>query len=563
MNFRRRAALHAFIAVCIAAALPQTLIAQVVHGTVIDSVSRRPISGAVVMLLDSPGGGVLASDISGERGEYRVSSSRARSLRVIRIGFQPFELSLADAGDRSLDITLAPFSTTLATVRVTDKSGVCPRNTERAAGFAYWEQARAGLLNSVIARKANPMSVHRLYFSRALSAENGSSKNFIVSEDYSGSAKTSFTSLRSATDLVRRGFSGDSGVVGYTFGPDADMLADDAFARGYCFRVAKPDKARPNLVGIEFTAPDSRKGRVDIDGTLWIDTVAHALGDLEFRYVGMPPIAEQFQPGGTISFATGANGVVFIDRWSLHLVGNAPYPVYSPRCRAECDMRDSFYPMDNGAEVSHLVWRDGRHWDAHLGTVGIHATAAAAQPAKGAMLELPGTPYSGKVDSKGDVRIADLLPGPYAVKVRDPRLSDLGISLPTSLNFIAVRDSVVQLSLDVPTVEDYVVSECKKNRKWTTADSTYLLGRVVGGDKKPVADAHVALSVRDSAGMWGWDKDPLKTDADGVFATCGTTLTRGTKLQVRVESDHSWTKTVSRDIKDNTTIVSIKIDIKP
>jgi hypothetical protein len=563
MTSRRRAALHAFIAVCIAAALPQTLVAQVVHGTVIDSVSRQPISGAVVMLLDSPGGGVLASDISGERGEYRVSSSRARALRVVRIGFQPFELSLADGGDRSLDITLAPFSTTLATVRITDKSNVCPRSAERAAGFAYWEQARAGLLNSIIARRSNPMSVHRLYFSRALSAENGSITSFIVSEDYSGSATTSFTSLRSAADLVRKGFSGDSGVVGYTFGPDADMLADDAFAHGYCFRVAAPDKTRPSLVGIEFSAPDFRKGRVDIDGTLWIDTVAHALRDVEFRYVGMPQIAEQFHPGGLISFATGANGVVFIDRWSLHLVGNAPYPVYSARCRAECDMHDSFYPMDNGAEVSHLVWRDGRHWDAHLGTVSIRATTAAAQPAKGAMLELPGTPYSGKVDSKGDVRISDLLPGPYAVKVRDPRLSDLAISLPTSLKFIVARDSVVQLSLDVPTVEDFVVSECKKNRKWNAADSTYLLGRVVDHDKKPVADTRVTFALRDSTGKWNWDKETLKTDADGVFESCGTTLTRGAKLQVRVESDHSWTKTVSHDIKDKTTIVPMRIDMKP
>jgi hypothetical protein len=173
------------------------------------------------------------------------------------------------------------------------------------------------------------------------------------------------------------------------------------------------------------------------------------------------------------------------------------------------------------------------HRDAHLGTVSIHATTAAAQPAKGAILEIPGTPYSGTVDAKGELRIADLLPGPYAVKVRDPRLSDLAFSLPTSLRFTSTRDPVVQLSLDVPTVEDFIVSECKMNRKWNTADSTYLFGRVVDGDKKPVADARVTFSVRDSAGTWSWDKETLKADADGVFESCGTTLTRGAKLQVR------------------------------
>lgn len=562
----RRAALHSVIAVCIAAAHPQSLIAQVVHGTVSDSVSRQPISGAVVMLLDSPGGTVLARDITGERGEYRISLSRgARSLRVVRIGFEPLERSLAEAAaaDLSLDITMVPFTTTLATIRITDKSNNCPRSADRAAGFAFWDQARAGLLNTIVARKANPMSVHRLYFSRALSGENGSTKSFVVSEDSSESAKTSFTSSRSASDLVRRGFAGDTGVVGYMFGPDEDLFVDEAFAQGYCFRVAEPDKARPTQVGVAFSAADFRKGRVDIDGTLWIDTVARALRDVEFRYVGMPQIAEQFHPGGAISFATAANGVVFIDRWSLRLIGNAPYPVYSPNCRAGCGMHDSFYPAENGAEVSHATWRAGRRWDARLGTLSIRAETSAGGPAAGTVVELPNSPYHAKTDSSGAARILDLLPGPYALKVRDPRLTELGILLPTSIKFVAARDSVVQLTLAVPTVEDFAVSECQGNRQWTTTDSTYLLGRVVDADRKPVADARVTFAVRNSKGGWDWDKEKLKTDADGVFEACRSTLTPGGKLQVRVESDRSWTRNVSREIKDKMTIVPIRIDIKP
>jgi Carboxypeptidase regulatory-like domain len=565
MNSGSRGALHGIVVVLMAAGLSQSATAQIVRGAVSDSATRQPISGAVVMLLDSAGT-ALGREITGETGEYRIAyPRRARSIRVVRVGFQPRELSLADRGEpeRPLDITMVPFSTTLATVRVTDKSN-CPRRADGAAAFAFWDQARAGLLNTVVARKANPMSVHRLYFSRALSAETGRISSFVVSEDFSESAKTSFTSLRSASDLVRRGFAGDTSVVGFMFAPDADVLLDDAFSGGYCFRVAEPDRARPDRVGVAFSPADFRKGRVDIEGIVWIDTAARALLDVEFRYVGMQQIAEQFHPGGTISFATAANGVTFIDRWSLHLIGNAPYPVFSPSCRAGCGMHDSFYPTENGAEVSHVVWRDGLRWDGQLGTVSIHSTTAAGQPARGTMVQLADTHYRGTADSNGALRIPDLLPGPYALRVSDPRLNGLGISLPTAVRFIATRDSVVQLSLDVPTVEDFVVGECRKNRQWKTTDSTYLLGRVVDADKTPVADARVSFAVRNSNGGWDWEKEALKTGVDGVFESCGTTLAPGSKVQVRVESDRRKTREVTHEITGKMTIVPpIRIDARP
>jgi uncharacterized protein with FMN-binding domain len=563
MKAGRRRALHGMIAVCLAATVPHSVVAQIVHGTVSDSIRHQPIAGAVVTLVDA-GGNVLDRNITSELGEYSFAiRGSTRALRVVRIGFQPVEIPLTSAAvDRSLDIAMGPFATPLATVRITDRPG-CPRTAEGAAGFALWEQARAALLNSVIARSSNPMSVHRLYFGRALDAKTGGITRFTVSEDFSESAKTSFTSLRSPVDLMRLGFAGDTQVVGYMFGPDAELLSDDAFARAYCFRLAAPDKTRPNQIGVAFSAVDFAKRRVDLDGTLWMDTVARTLRDVEFRYVGMPHEAEQFHPGGRISFATGANGVVFIDSYSLHLIGNAPYPIYSPQCRTSCGMHDSFYPNENGAEVSHLRWRDGQRWDGHLGTVNIRATMAGGRPAARTVLQLADTHYRGTADANGAVRIVDLLPGPYAVRVNDPRLKELGITIPTSLKFSAARDSVVQLSLDVPTVEDFIVSECKNNKQWNAADSTFLIGRVVDSDKNPIADARVTFAVRKDTVGWVWEKEALKTGADGVFEACATTLAPGRKVQVRVEGEHLWTRDVTRDISDKATIMSpIRLDAK-
>ena len=564
MNTGRRAVLLVLIAMFAAAALPRSLAAQVVRGTVTDSTNRQPISGAVVTLLDA-GGAVLGQNITNELGEFGATSGRgAKSIRIVRIGFQPRDIVFDNTADpaRSLDVTMVPFTTTLAAVRVTVKSA-CPQSTERTAAFAFWDQARAGLLNSVVARKANPMALHRLYFSRTLDAATGSIKSFTVNEDSTSSTQTSFTSARSAADLVRRGFAGDPGVVvGYMFGPDADILLAEAFAQGYCFRLAEPDKSRPGQIGVAFAAADFRSGRVDIEGTIWIDTVARALRDAEFRYVGMPQVAEQFHPGGTMSFATGANGVIFIDRWSLRLIGNAPFPVYSPSCRTTCGMQDSFYPAENGAEVSHAVWRNGLRWDAHLGTVNIHAMTG-GRPAVGTVLLLANSPYHGTTDTSGTLKIIDLLPGPYALKVRDPRLAALGILLPTSTKFIAARDSVVHLSLDVPTVEDFVVSQCRANGKWAATDSTFLLGRVVDNHDNPVADARVTFAFRQGKGAWILDKKTLTTDADGVFASCATTLNPGGTLLVRVESERSWPHSVTREITARTSIVPIRVDARP
>ncbi len=577
MNSCRRAARYGLMAALIAAALPQCLSAQTVRGTVTDSASRQPIPGAVVTLLDV-GGRVLDRNITDERGQYRMSyRGSAHSLRVVRIGFQPLDLSLSAAtgAERSLDVTMVPFTTTLAAVRITGKRDNCPGRADATTALSFWDQARAGLLNSIVARKSTPMSVHRLYFSRALSGDGAGIKSFVVSEDFSESAKTSFTAARSASDLVRRGFAGDTGVVvGYMFGPDADTFVDDAFARGYCFRIAEPDQARPHQVGVAFSPANFSKGRVDIDGVLWIDTVARALRDVEFRYVGMHPTAEQFHPGGTMSFATGENGVAFIDRWSLRLVGNAPSPIY-PKCRWACGTRDSYFPIENGAEVSHVAWRDGRRWDARLGTVSIRATTAAGRVSAGTVVELAGTHYRAMSDSTGTAQIKDLLPGPYIVFVVDRRVNGLGISLRTPVSFVAVRDSVVQLSLEVPSVEDFVVSACRKDRQWKTTDSTYLFGRLVDADKQPVAEARVTFAVQKNKGDWDWSKETLKTDADGLFESCGATLPAGSKLRLHVESDRSWPRDlmrdgrrdpahdVMRDITDRTTIVPLRIDVRP
>ena len=62
-------------------------------------------------------------------------------------------------------------------------------------------------------------------------------------------AKTSFSAAHGATDFVRRGFMTDSARQALFFAPDADVLLDDGFAIGYCFRVATAGRDRPTRSG--------------------------------------------------------------------------------------------------------------------------------------------------------------------------------------------------------------------------------------------------------------------------------------------------------------------------
>src|ERR1035437_5347101 len=100
------------------------LTAQSLRGTVRDSVSRQPIAGAVVMLLDSSGA-VLRRNITDEREQYRIAlRGGARTLRFIRIGLQPRELRLPPAPDDGtlVDLAMLPVSTMLSSIQVEDRS---------------------------------------------------------------------------------------------------------------------------------------------------------------------------------------------------------------------------------------------------------------------------------------------------------------------------------------------------------------------------------------------------------------------------------------------------------
>jgi hypothetical protein len=318
MTFPRRIALSsvATATALVLAVLPLAAQNAEVRGVVRDSASGQPVAGAVVMALDAVGQ-TLARTITSERGLYRLNRPPATMLvRAVRLGFRPTteRLPLVRTELLTLDLTLTTLPRALQAVEVTAAQG-CPTRTDRAEAFALLDQARAGLLATVVARERNPARLLVVRYERHLDLDGIEIERQVVRLDSTANARTSFNAVQSAVDFVDRGFR--SGVPGrYTFyGPDADVLLDERFQRGYCFSLATADTTRRTQVGLRFTPANRRDGRIDIDGTLWIDTTARSLASIEFRYLGVEALAEAFNAGGRVGFKILTNGVPFIDQW--------------------------------------------------------------------------------------------------------------------------------------------------------------------------------------------------------------------------------------------------------
>ncbi|MEO5817301.1 MAG: carboxypeptidase-like regulatory domain-containing protein, partial [Gemmatimonadaceae bacterium] len=105
--------------------------AQELRGVVVDSTSRRPLAGAVLVVLDSAGA-TLARNISNERGAYRVGlQPGAQRLRVLRIGYRVRDVRLPSrTGDiTALDVSMVAIPPLLEPMRVTAAAN-CPRRSD-------------------------------------------------------------------------------------------------------------------------------------------------------------------------------------------------------------------------------------------------------------------------------------------------------------------------------------------------------------------------------------------------------------------------------------------------
>lgn len=396
----------------------------------------------------------------------------------------------------------------------------------------------------------------RLVFERRFDGISDRITRFSVEVREEDRVAESFRASSSAADFVNSGFATDSAGALQLFGPDAKVLLDPAFAEAYCFRQAPRDKQRPNQVGLAF-APARRKiPRVDVDGTLWVDTVARSLVDIVFRYVGLPSRMQQFSPGGRVSFRQMPNGIVLVDDWHLRGV-----VAEDPGITAVTFLvpHSGLSGIEFGGELAGASWPDGSAWHASLGTLRVHSLTGGGRPAAGTVIVLRDTKYSGIADSNGDIEIGDLAPGPYWLQVADPRLSAIDVNIPTPVTFVASGDSTFRTTLTVPTAEDYVVGKCVEMHQWKIGSRNLVLGRVTTPGGGPVMDANVTYEILTASLKWRRLSDDFITGSEGTFQSCHPDLSIGAVLRITVRREGAPDFTTVAKLDRRLTIVRVQV----
>lgn len=501
--------------------------AQQLRGIVRDSASGLPIPGAVVTLVDTTAT-AGARTVTNEHGEFRatLAGNGIRSARLVRLGFRPADVRLPEPvnGVVRMDVGMVAIPISLQPVSVTAAGSRCPRRRDRMAALALLEQARAGLLATVVGRARAPAAMKRVMAWRTMDGNSTRITHQRVRIDSVGATLGSYAAAFSAPEFVRNGFIADSNGTQIYYGPDAETLLDDDFSSGYCFHVMDPDHRRPNQVGLGFRAADRNQGRVDLDGALWIDTVAKALVDIEYRYAGMDPRLDDYDPGGQMFFREMPNGTVVIDRWSIRMVGGESEGGLLPPQPAGSSSRivPALRRAEVWGEVALAAWAD-TVWRSTLGALRLQVTHSNGTPVSGILVRLDDTDYSAISDSAGVAVIPDLVPGPYQVTIVDPTLVPLGVEITTPLRFTSVRQQTWSAVLRVRTAREFVGDRCHRSGDPRAATATvgdaWVIVRVKNPNGDPVPGLLWSLGVQDAMGERRVF-DGIEASPDGLVQYC-------------------------------------------
>lgn len=537
--------------------------AQRLRGVVRDSATHEPLHGAVLTLSDS-GGRYLARGVADAAGQFSVFwLDRSAKLSVVRIGYEPRTIPVA-APDTALVVLMHPIPLMLSAVTETSRR-VCPADQGESQALTLWEQARAGLLSSVVSREANApridlMSREREFepVRKRLIEETTETKTLVGDRPY--------VAARPASKFAEEGYVLDElGVARTYFAPDEDVLLHESFVATHCLHVVEGKDAHAGDVGIGFEPADldGRDTLVDIKGVLWIDRTGPALHSLDFEYTGLERAGNG--GGGEIVFQTMPTGTPIIRRWTIHfaiLAADLPDERVAvrrsppPRTR-RADVRVLGYRETSG-EVGAAEWPDGTKWRGTLPRVVGRVVDTAGNPAAAARVILAGWPRSRDTIVTGpDGQFVSpfLMGSNYAVFAVEGVFAGTGLvgSLPVNAR---TRGADTQVELVLPSRRAMLRTLCAG--KPYTPGSGVIIGHATAADGSPADGVRVAAS-------WAPpEPEPdisrsVETGAHGQFVICGVALNRG--VRVRASTRHESADVVL-DVRGSD-VIPLDLALKP
>lgn len=548
------------MALLLAALSSEPLYAQEVQGEVTERATGKPISGAVVQLLDSHGkvsSGVL-TDASGVF-SLRAPAPGPFRVRVERIGFET-ELSevldLVPGQVRTYPMVIASSAISLEGITVRGQSRGCSIRENGETVARVWEEARKALNALAMTQAAELVHFDTESFRREL---DPATRAIHVEQRRSSFDHTEnpFQSVP-AEDLKEKGYVRSFADSTVYLGPDARVLLSDAFLDDHCFRLGSGGVGDTGLIGLEFR-PARRVSRPDIEGTLWLDRKTSELRSVDYRYVGHRLDVPADLLGGRIEFERALpSGAWIVRRWVIRMPVVVQWKSFfthpaTHRHTEHTATRVTAVVEEGGEVVAISTPGPTRKSSGRAALSGTVVDSLTGKPLHGAIVFLSGTSFRDTTDSSGRYRISSVPGGRYTVSFVHPKLRALGIT-PSSRRSEIHPPSEATVDLAIPYLGSLLQRYCPAIRENE--------GMLVGSVKEtrtgqPVARVQVRAGWRADTGLrtgamsrrvfesgtvevtaeTGWVE--VTTDDSGFFRVCGAPLESTVELQARVGESFS------------------------
>ena len=528
--------------------------AQGVRGTIAEQASKRPIAGAVVLLLDATNAPV-ARDLSSESGSFRLSAPQPGVYRVrtLRIGFRPVvsePITLASGPDKTLELFIENIPVNLTAVTVTSRAN-CPARQGVTQAHNAWNEVATALNAALLSSRVRGTSATVVGYDRwtAPGSDVVLRQGANVRVGLPGQPWRSV----SADSLHRAGFVVREANGWYTFHSlDLDVLLSDVFLQDHCLQLGNVSNGE---IALEFTPSRDRDRIAEIRGFVWIDATTLELRRLQYRYVNVLRQYEEADAGGDLEFRKLSNGSWIISKWQIRM----PTGFVQQRSdsygglRGTPEIRATEVKI-TGGDVLRVVHNGDTLWAVPARPFeGKVLDSLTSRPVAGARVILSGTAYSTVTNEFGRFRMADVLPGAYSVHVHTPELDSLVTFHEASVILV---DHLKNLDVRVPNRDQAIAQLCpamRRGERTASGPAGLLYGVFLTHDGVPVTGTEVlaewseaqvsALGVSTTA-----NSAKASTDARGVYRLCGvptdhrlmlSTASDGSAFPtpVRIESD--------------------------
>ncbi len=395
---------------------------QAVRVQAVESETKRPVIGAIVVLIDGLGR-QASRGLTNEGGRVVLAAPHPGTfrLRADRIGHsgvltEPF--IVADSAV-SMTVVMPAGRTVLPEVTVAGATA-CDRRADGASTAELWHEIRKSLTANEITRESESVVLAVTRFRRYRTPTG-----VIRADSVLGQFTTRNTPFVSGdpAELHQSGFIQQRGGRFQFFAPDARLILSDEFLGAHCFRVSA-DSRRPEFIGLAFEPVPGRR-LPEVRGTLWVDRQSAGLRHLDFEYLNAPEAIQWDGIGGRIEFERLENGLSVATEWFIRTADRVRLePRGFRRLRQAVDSVVGYVeeggaaqPFGSGASlVADQAARIGESTTAS-GELTLRVVSAAGTPVERAIVTVPGIDSTFATDRAGMLQLGELPEGPVVVRV--------------------------------------------------------------------------------------------------------------------------------------------------